>query len=103
MKQDRQPFGKHKRAFLYNGVPDYSKIISLEAAGDQIERHPNIRNEHGQMLVMGKAAAPTASRILLLIMRRPVSTSNELRDQLRGIVRGYLHQRVKMLELEFQP
>lgn len=68
MKQDRQLFNKHKRIFLYNEVPDYSKIISLETAGDQIEKHSNIRNEHDQMLVMSKTVAPTVSCILLLIM-----------------------------------
>jgi len=82
--QDRLPFGKHKRAFLYRGVPDYSNIISLEASGEQIERLPNIRDERGRMLVM-------------------VSASDTLRDQLQNIVRGYLHQNVKMVKLDFQP
>ena len=52
--QDGLPFGKHKRAFLYRGVPDYSNLISLEASGEQIERLPNIHDDRGQMLVMGK-------------------------------------------------
>ncbi|OJD20228.1 hypothetical protein ACJ73_08441 [Blastomyces percursus] len=78
------PFGRHERAVLHKGVPDYSNIISSEASGNRIERLPEICDEHGQMLVMA-------------------STSNVLRDQLRGIVRGYLHHQVRMQELEFQP
>lgn len=32
-----------------------------------------------------------------------VSALDMIRDRLREIVRGYLHRRVKMTELEFQP
>lgn len=47
-------FGKNERVYLYQGVPDFRGIISLEASGDQIERLPNIRDEQGRTLVMGK-------------------------------------------------
>ena len=54
LAQSRLPFGEHKRAFLYQGTPDYRHIISLEASGDLVERLPNIRDEPGKTLVMGK-------------------------------------------------
>lgn len=57
MTCDKFPFGKHERAFLYQGVPDYEKIISLEASGDKIGRLPMIRDEQGQMLVMSKTSS----------------------------------------------
>ncbi|GAA87893.1 cell surface metalloreductase [Aspergillus luchuensis IFO 4308] len=78
------PFGKHERVCLYQGAPDYRSIISLEASGDQIERLPNIRDEQGRTLVM-------------------VSTAENLRDHIREIVRDYLHQGVKLSEVEYQP
>ncbi|KAA8652089.1 ferric reductase family protein [Aspergillus tanneri] len=82
--QTKLPFGQHKRACLYQGVPDYQNIISLEASGDQIERLPNIRDEQGRTLVM-------------------VSAMDELRDHIQEIVRGHLHQGVNLSELEYQP
>lgn len=54
LEQNKLPFGQHERVYLYRSVPDYDSIISLKASGDQIERLPNIRDEHGQTLVMGK-------------------------------------------------
>lgn len=57
LAQNKLPFGKHKRAFLYQSVPDYRNIISLEVSGDLIERLPNIRDKRGETLVMGKALA----------------------------------------------
>jgi len=32
-----------------------------------------------------------------------VSATNELRDQLRGLARGYLNQGVRLQELDYQP
>ncbi|KAH3043573.1 hypothetical protein KXV27_005650 [Aspergillus fumigatus] len=69
LEQNKLPFGQHERVCLYRSVPDYDSIISLEASGDQIERLPNIRDEHGRTLVM-------------------VSTADDLRDQLRGTEPG---------------
>ncbi|THC89316.1 hypothetical protein EYZ11_011243 [Aspergillus tanneri] len=54
LEQNKLPFGQHKRVSLYQGTPDCGSIISLEASGDQIERLPNIRDEQGRTLVMGK-------------------------------------------------
>ncbi|BAE66179.1 unnamed protein product [Aspergillus oryzae RIB40] len=53
LERNKVPFGQHKRVFLYQGVPDYRNVISLEASGEQIERLPNIRDEQGRTLVMG--------------------------------------------------
>ncbi|OJD16150.1 hypothetical protein ACJ73_08908, partial [Blastomyces percursus] len=93
----------HERAVLHKSVPDYSNIISSEASGNRIERLPEICDEHGQMLVMGKAHVTCSAEWYALTVRSPAYTSNVLRDQLRGIVRGYLHHQVKMSELDFQP
>jgi hypothetical protein len=54
IEQNGMPLGKHKRVYIYHGVPDYRSIISLEASGDKVERLPNIWDEQGRTLVMGK-------------------------------------------------
>lgn len=82
--QSRLPFGKHERAFLYQGTPDYRNIISSEASGDLIERLPNIRDKRGETLVM-------------------VSVTDGIRDHIREVTREYLHERVNFMELEYQP
>ncbi|KAL4801665.1 hypothetical protein BDV18DRAFT_148500 [Aspergillus unguis] len=84
LMQDKLPFGKHQRACLYQGRPHFESLISEEASGKLIERLPNIRDEQGQLLVM-------------------VSATDSIRYKLREIVREYLHQRVKLSELEYQP
>lgn len=53
LAHDKLPFGKHERAFLYQGAPDYSSIIPMEVSGEKIERLPNIRDDRGQMLLIG--------------------------------------------------
>ncbi|KAJ5589610.1 hypothetical protein N7537_012288 [Penicillium hordei] len=84
LANSRIPVGKYERICYYQGLPDYRKIILTEASGSQIERLPNIPDELGRTLVM-------------------VSASDGLRDRLRDIVRGYLHQGVELSELEYQP
>ncbi|KAJ5431150.1 hypothetical protein N7445_008882, partial [Penicillium cf. griseofulvum] len=69
---------------LHLGLPDYRKIISTEASRSQIKRLPNIPDKPGRTLVI-------------------VSASDGLRDRLRDIARGYLHQGVELSELEYQP
>lgn len=54
LTHEKLPFGKHERAFLYQGAPDYSIIIPTEVSGEKIERLPNIRDERGQMLLIGR-------------------------------------------------
>lgn len=80
MACDKIPFGKHKRAFLYQGVLDYKNIISLEASGDKIKRLPIIQDEHGQMLVMGKTLHPVVLKLVTaeMIMVSIVSASDML-------------------------
>ncbi|OJD20255.1 hypothetical protein ACJ73_08414 [Blastomyces percursus] len=72
------PFGRHERAVLHKGVPDYSNIISSEASGHRIERLPEICDEHGQMLVMGKAHVTCDAEWYTLTVGSPASTSNVL-------------------------
>ncbi|CAG8410965.1 unnamed protein product [Penicillium salamii] len=43
-------FGRHDRAFLYGGLPDYDAIISSEASGKVIQGSSVVRDEHGRTL-----------------------------------------------------
>ncbi|KAJ6112290.1 hypothetical protein N7523_002112 [Penicillium sp. IBT 18751x] len=102
LANSRTPVGKHARICYYQGVPDYRKIISTEASGGKIERLPNIPDEPGRTLVMGKQNSIKSWPSLLLISYI-VSAADGLRDRLRDIARGYLHQGVELSELEYQP
>lgn len=51
------------------------------------------------MLVMGKPSFLDATIVLTIL----VSATNKLRDHLRGLVRDYLDDGVRMQELEYQP
>lgn len=51
---NEKPFGKHHRATVYGGTPDYEHIISAEVSGGYIARLPNTHEEKGKLLVMGK-------------------------------------------------
>ncbi|KAE8334172.1 hypothetical protein BDV24DRAFT_170476 [Aspergillus arachidicola] len=82
--QNGLPFGRHKRVYIYQEVPDYQSIISLEASGDQVKRLPNTWDEQGRTLVM-------------------VSTTDDLRDHIQNVVRECPHQGIKLSELEYQP
>ncbi|KAL3439934.1 hypothetical protein BJX65DRAFT_317238 [Aspergillus insuetus] len=84
LEPNRLPFGEHDRVCLYQGLPDYQNIVSLEASGGQIKRLPNVWDKQGRTLVM-------------------VSAADAVRDHIRKIVRGHLHQGVKLFELEYQP
>ncbi|KAL6229546.1 hypothetical protein BDW75DRAFT_249571 [Aspergillus navahoensis] len=84
LEQKKVPFGEHERACLYQGVPDYQQIMALEASGEEIERPSNVHSDKGGLLVM-------------------VSTTAEIRDQLRETVRGYIYEGVKLVELDYQP
>jgi hypothetical protein len=52
------------------------------------------------MLVMGKVLGFPYDHVLRFF---PVSTADELRDQLREMVKAYLHWGVNLSELEYQP
>ncbi|PGG95058.1 hypothetical protein AJ79_10293 [Helicocarpus griseus UAMH5409] len=69
--------GKHKHAFVYKGLADCRNIIQTEVSG-------NGEDDRGELLVM-------------------VSASDKMRDQLRSVVRDFLHDKVTMSKLEFQP
>ncbi|GJP88741.1 cell surface metalloreductase [Aspergillus niger] len=84
LAHNKVPFGEHERFCLYQGTPNYESIVSLEASGDQIERLPNIREERGRTLVV-------------------VSAGDDIRDQIREIIREDYHQGVHLSELEYQP
>ena len=49
-----KPFGKHHRATVYGGTPNYEQIVSAEVSGDYIARLPSTHEEKGKLLVMGK-------------------------------------------------
>ncbi|KAJ5640294.1 uncharacterized protein N7484_008156 [Penicillium longicatenatum] len=84
LAKNKTLLGKHERLCYYQGVPDYRSIVSTEASGSQIERLANIPDEPGRALVM-------------------VSANNNVRDHIRQVVKGYLHQGVQFSELEYQP
>ncbi|KAL5335649.1 hypothetical protein BJX70DRAFT_390564 [Aspergillus crustosus] len=77
-------FGKHHRAVIYNGSPEYEAIMLAEVSGDYIPRVSNTQEERGKVLVM-------------------VSATDAVRDDLSEITRKYLHQKVKLHEVEYQP
>ena len=49
-----KPFGKHHRATVYGGTPNYEQIVSAEVSGDYIARLPSTHEEKGKLLVMSK-------------------------------------------------
>jgi hypothetical protein len=51
------------------------------------------------MLVMGKPLSLKAATVLTIL----VSATDKLRDHLRGLVRGYLDDGLRLQELEYQP
>ncbi|KAL4926587.1 uncharacterized protein BDV17DRAFT_283182 [Aspergillus undulatus] len=82
LEPNRFPFANHDRVCLYQGQPDYQNIVSLEASGDQIERLPNIQGKQGKTFFFA---------------------ADGVRDHIRKKARGYLHQGMKLSELEYQP
>ena len=62
---------------------------------------PKERKKSGEMLVMGKALCPVDYDDLL--MDTEVSGYQEIRDDLRRLVRGYLHSGLSLLEIDYQP
>ncbi|KAI1919977.1 hypothetical protein LOZ65_004256 [Ophidiomyces ophidiicola] len=84
MAADETLFGAHKRAMVHYGPVDIQGVLEAEIAGEHIRQLPNVQEERGELLVMASA-------------------SSELHDRLRGIVRNHLQDKVRMVELEFQP
>ncbi|KUL84889.1 hypothetical protein ZTR_08247 [Talaromyces verruculosus] len=81
---DVMKFGNHDRAVVYNGHANYDQILQAEMSGELIERLPNAKEEKGESLVM-------------------VAASSRVRDQIRLVLQGYVHQKAKMVILEYQP
>jgi hypothetical protein len=55
--------------------------------------------ERGKMLVVGKPFSLDVATILTIL----VSATDKLRDHLRGLVRRYLDDGVRLQVLEYQP
>ncbi|KAJ5461026.1 uncharacterized protein N7458_002578 [Penicillium daleae] len=77
---------EHVNELLKEDVADngYVNIVLTELSGENIKKRSPLQDDQGQMLVM-------------------TSTSGDIRDKLRGIVRQHLHQRLNMINLEYQP
>lgn len=97
---DVMKFGHHDRAVVYNGHADYDQILQAEMSGELIERLPNAKKEKGESLVMGmrhlRAIASSTDKL-------SVAASSRVRDQIRLVLQDYVHQKAKMVILEYQP
>ena len=84
---------------LVDGVagPSEAKLASVK----KMLSGPKERKKGGEMLVMGKAPSPVDDDDLL--MDTEVSGSQEIRDDLRRLVRGYLDDGLSLLEMDYQP
>lgn len=65
--REEQLFGKHERAFLYQGTPDYPNVVFTELSGENIDKSSPIRDDQGQMLLM--------SEILFLLLNWSTANS----------------------------
>jgi hypothetical protein len=93
-------FRNHNQAVVYNQSANYDQILYIEVSGELIERLPNTQEEKGESLVMGmchlREKIPSTNELL-------VAASSLVRDQIRLILQAYVHQKVKMAILEYQP
>lgn len=51
---NEKPFGKHHRATVYSGSPNYEDIVSANVSGDYITSLPNTHEKKGKLLVMSR-------------------------------------------------
>ncbi len=84
---------------LVDGVPGPGEVKL--ASVKKMLSGPKERKKGGEMLVMGKAPCPVDDDDLL--MDTEVSGSQEMRDGLRRLVRGYLDDGLSLLEMDYQP
>ncbi len=84
---------------LVDGVPG-PRDVKLASVKNMLSV-PKERKKGGEMLVMGKPPCPVDYDDLL--MDTEVSGSQEIRDDLRRLVRGYLHAGLSLLEMDYQP
>ena len=68
--------------------------------GKKMLSGPKERKKGGEMLIMGKAPCPVDHDNLL--MDTEVSGSQEIRDDLPRLVRGYLDDGLSLLEMDYQ-
>jgi hypothetical protein len=54
----------------------------------------------GKTLVTGKLTNPSLEAMLIIL---PVSATDDIRDELRDLVRDHLGDEVKFFELDYQP
>lgn len=81
-----------------NWLPSGKDLNEVSSPGQEPVSAPVAAEREGT-LVMGKL--PSMVRVKLLI--NLVSASDPLRDRLRGLVRRYLDDNVRLLESEYQP
>ena len=80
-------------------MADLEEILQAEVKGEYIKRVQETEEERGKMLVTGKPFSLDAATILTIL----VSATDKLRDHLRGLVRSYLDDGVRLQELAYQP
>ena len=87
------------RDTLVDGVPKPgdTKLVSVK----KMLSGPKEWKKGGEMVIISKAPCPVDHDDLL--MDTEVSGSHEIRDDLRRLVRGYLHDRLSFLEMDYQP
>lgn len=78
----RKTFGR--RAKLFNGYPNLERILEEEREGKYIKKRKNEIYRRGKILVL-------------------ISGTGELRDNVKALVRPYVTEGVRYIELEYQP
>ena len=92
IKTEEFSFGEHAAA--YKGESDFESIIKQE-----VESKNEDWGQDARLPVTGKANFDGQYAILT----SAVSGTNSLRDHLHRNVRNYVGQRVRLVELEYQP
>ena len=84
---------------LVDGVPEprYVKLAFVKNMLSVLKE----RKKGGEMLFMSKASCPIDYDDFL--MNTEVSGSQEIRDDLRRLMRGYLHAGLSLLKMDYQP
>ncbi|XMA20302.1 hypothetical protein WAI453_013093 [Rhynchosporium graminicola] len=106
------PFGK--RAIMYPGPAPLSRIFLEEVSGENIkqpekqkvQQDPSIaesweseRLREPRLIESGQTKDTTRDGKMLVI----VSSNDDIRDQMRALVQGYIQEGVSLVELDYQP